>query len=144
VLILNIELEYDKPVTRDYCGSCRLCIERCPTGAINENRTIDARKCISNLTIENRGPIPDEIIPKLEGRVYGCDICQEICPWNRSALPNNVPEFRITPELAQMTSEDWLNLSKEKFKKLLKKTPAGRKKYETFMENVSIVTKSDK
>lgn len=144
ILILNIELEYDKPVTVDYCGNCRLCIERCPTGAINENRTIDARKCISNLTIEDRGPIPDEIIPRLEGRVYGCDICQEVCPWNRNAIPNNVPEFEIEPELARMTSQDWLNLSKEKFKQLFKRSPIGRKKYETFMENVVIVTKSAK
>ena len=80
ILILNIELEYDKPVKRSYCGNCRLCIDQCPTGAINENSTIDARKCIANLTIENRGAIPDEIIPKLEGRVYGCDRCQEVCP----------------------------------------------------------------
>ena len=141
ILILNIELEYDKPVTQDYCGSCRLCIERCPTGAINENRTIDARKCISNLTIENRGQIPAEIIPKLEGRVFGCDICQEVCPWNRDALPNNVREFEIAPEVAQMTAQDWLNLSRERFKHLFKKSAIGRKKYETFMENVAIVTK---
>jgi epoxyqueuosine reductase len=118
-----------------------LCIENCPTGAINENRTIDARKCISNLTIENRGPVPSEIIPKLEGRVFGCDICQEVCPWNRDALPNNVREFEIEPEVAKMTAQDWLNLSKERFKKLFKKSAIGRKKYETFMENVAIVTK---
>ena len=141
ILILNIELEYDRPLTQDYCGSCRLCIERCPTGAINENGTIDARKCISNLTIENRGPVPAEIISKLEGRVFGCDICQEVCPWNRDAMPNNVREFEIEPEVAKMTAQDWLNLSKERFKKLFKKSAIGRKKYETFMENVAIVTK---
>jgi epoxyqueuosine reductase len=141
ILILNIELEYDRPLTQDYCGSCRLCIERCPTGAINENGTIDARKCISNLTIENRGPVPAEIISKLEGRVFGCDICQEVCPWNRDAMPNNVREFEIEPEVAKMTAQDWLNLSKERFKKLFKKSAIGRKKYETFMQNVAIVTK---
>ncbi len=72
-LVLNIELDYDTPFEGEYCGECRLCIDECPTGAINDNRTIDARKCIANLTIENRGPIPEDIIPKLGGRVYGCD-----------------------------------------------------------------------
>jgi epoxyqueuosine reductase len=141
ILILNIDLEYDKPLTQDYCGNCRLCIENCPTAAINENRTIDARKCIANLTIENRGPIPDEIIPRLGGRVYGCDICQDVCPWNRNAVPNHVPEFEISEELAHMTLHDWLNLSEEKFNHLFKKSAIGRKKYETFIENVSLVTK---
>ena len=143
-LILNIELEYDKPVMVDHCGNCRLCIEQCPTAAINEDRTIDARKCIANLTIENRGPIPDDIVPKLEGRVYGCDRCQEVCPWNRDALPNRVPEFEIKSELQQMTVEDWQNLSEEQFSKLFKKSSVERKKYKTFMENVGIAIKQQK
>jgi epoxyqueuosine reductase len=142
ILILNIDLDYDKPVTKDYCGNCRLCIDLCPTGAINENHTIDARKCIANLTIENRGPIPEEIIPKLEGRVYGCDRCQEVCPWNGNALQHNIPEFKIDEELAKMTAEEWSALSRDRFKRLFRKTPVGRKKYDTFMENVALVTKS--
>lgn len=142
ILILNIELEYDKPLKEDHCGNCRLCIDLCPTGAINGNKTIDARKCIANLNIENRGPIPVEILPKLEGRVYGCDRCQEVCPWNGKAMQNNVPEFEIMPELADMTTEDWLNISRERFKQLFKKSAIGRKKYETFMENVALVIKS--
>ena len=141
ILILNIELEYDKPVTGDYCGNCRLCIEQCPTAAINEDNTIDARKCIANLTIENRGPIPDEIIPNLEGRVYGCDRCQEVCPWNGNALQHKVPEFQIEDELAKMTADEWSSLSSERFKRLFKRNPVGRKKYETFLENVAIVAK---
>jgi epoxyqueuosine reductase len=144
ILILNIELEYDKPVAWNYCGNCRLCMEQCPTGAINEDNTIDARKCIANLTIENRGPIPDEIIPKLEGRVFGCDRCQEVCPWNGNALQHKVPEFQIEDELAMMTSDEWSTLSRERFKRLFKKTPVGRKKYETFMENVDLATKQHK
>ena len=141
VLILNIELEYDNPVTRDYCGTCRLCIEHCPTGAINEDYTIDARKCIANLTIENRGPIPEDLVPNLEGRIYGCDRCQEVCPWNKNALPHNVPEFEIDAELEQMTAEEWTSLSPERFKRLFKKSAIGRKKYDTFMENVALVTR---
>jgi epoxyqueuosine reductase len=142
VLILNIELEYDTPVIGDSCGYCRICIDQCPTGAINEDHTIDARKCIANLTIENREPVPGEMIPKFEGRVYGCDKCQEVCPWNSNALQNTVPEFQIDDELAKMTVDEWKSLSREKFKKLFKRTPVGRKKYDTFMENVALVTKS--
>jgi epoxyqueuosine reductase len=140
ILILNIELEYDEPVTGDYCGTCRLCIDNCPTAAINEDHTIDARKCIANLTIENRGPVPDDIIPKLEGRVYGCDRCQEVCPWNKNALPHNVPEFAITPELGHMTADEWNNLSRERFERLFEKSAIGRKNYDTFMENVARLT----
>jgi epoxyqueuosine reductase len=95
VLMLNFDLDYDKPEGIDHCGTCRLCIDRCPTGAINANRTIDARKCISNLTIENRDPVAVELGPKLEKRVFGCDICQEVCPWNRKAACNNHPEYSI-------------------------------------------------
>jgi len=140
-LILDIELEYDKPYNEDYCGNCRACIELCPTGAINDNHTIDARKCIANLTIENRGPIPEEILQKIEGRVYGCDRCQEVCPWNKDAKPNIIPEFDLPAEIEMMTKEDWLNLSRDQFKRLFKGTPIERRKYEPFMKNVTDVTK---
>lgn len=140
-LVLDIELEYDKPVKEEYCGSCRLCIDLCPTGAINENHTIDARKCIANLTIENRGPVPEEILPKIERRVYGCDKCQEVCPWNKDAKPNTNPEFDLPGEIELMTKEDWLNLSRDNFKRLFKGTPIERRKYEPFMRNVTDVTK---
>ncbi len=141
ILVLAIELEYDEPVKEEYCGSCRLCIDLCPTGAINENHTIDARKCIANLTIENRGPVPEEILPKIERRVYGCDKCQEVCPWNKDAKPNTNPEFDLPGEIELMTKEDWLNLSRDNFKRLFKGTPIERRKYEPFMRNVTDVTK---
>jgi epoxyqueuosine reductase len=140
ILVLNIKLEYDDPVKDDYCGNCRLCIDLCPTGAINENRTIDARKCIANLTIENRGPIPEEIIPKIGGRVYGCDRCQEVCPWNINAKPNRNPEFELPGELKGMTLEQWINLTREEFGRLFKRSEIARKKYDPFMRTVSIVT----
>jgi epoxyqueuosine reductase len=143
ILIVNIELDYDEPFTGEYCGGCRLCIDLCPTGAINENFTIDARKCIANLTIENRGPVPEEIIPKLGGRVYGCDRCQEVCPWNKDALPDRTPEFALRDEIAMMTREDWINLTNDQFIRLFKGSAVERKKYDPFMQNVTIVTKSD-
>jgi epoxyqueuosine reductase len=140
-LIIDRELEYDILFSQDLCGSCRSCIDFCPTGAINENHTIDARKCIANLTIENRGPIPEEILPNIGRMVYGCDRCQEVCPWNKDVKPHNTPEFDLPGEVGLMTKEDWINLSEADFKRLFKGTPLERRKYEPFMRNVTDVTK---
>lgn len=142
LLIMNLEMEYDKPLSEDYCGECRLCIDGCPTGAINSNCTIDARKCISNLTIENRDPLKEEMIPFLGGRVYACDKCQEVCPWNRFAKQHNHPEFDISPELAEMTRDEWASLTEEKFNKLFSATPVGRVKFERFKSNIEALLKS--
>jgi epoxyqueuosine reductase len=139
ILILNIDLQDDKTETKDYCGRCRLCIDKCPTGAINDNRTIDARKCIANLTIENRGPVPEEIVPFMGGRIYGCDRCQEVCPWNKKVLPNKNPEFALSEEVVNMTLSDWKNLTKEQFIRLFGKSPVGRVKYDQFMRNINLV-----
>jgi len=142
VLMLNIDLEYGQPFIKDYCGECRLCIDACPTGAINDNRTIDARKCISNLTIENRGPIPEEIIPKLGGRVYACDICQEACPWNKDIQPNCHPEFKINEKIANMTREEWQSLSKEQFHVLFSNTVMARIKFKDLKRNIAAALRS--
>jgi epoxyqueuosine reductase len=139
-LILNIELDYDKPVSEEYCGNCRECINLCPTGAINENHTIDARKCIANLTIENRGPIPDEILPDIGRRVYGCDKCQEICPWNKNAKSHKTPEFELPEEVRLMKKVEWQNLTRERFNRLFRGTSLERRKYDPFMRNVADVT----
>jgi epoxyqueuosine reductase len=141
ILVLPIELDYDRPYAGERCGDCSLCIELCPTGAINDNHTIDARKCISNLTIENRGQIPEDLLPEIGGRIYGCDRCQEVCPWNRDAKQHNHPEFDLPGEIENMTREDWLNLSEEDFLRLFKGTEIARKKYVPFMRNVTDVTK---
>lgn len=142
ILMLNIELEYDKPFKGEKCGSCRLCIDKCPTGAINENRTIDARKCISNRTIENRGPIPEEIVPKLGGRVYGCDLCQEVCPWNKDLKPCSHPEFTISEKVADMTPDDWQSLTEEQFNKYFSKTALVRIKFPDFKRNIEAAFRS--
>ncbi len=141
VLLVNIALDYDKPFTGDYCGECRLCIESCPTSAINENRTIDARRCISYLTVEHRGDLPDGLAAKFEGRVFGCDKCQEVCPWNKNAKYHSTPEFELSAEVEQMTVGDWKNLSREDFTRIFKKSAIKRRTYNIFMQNVTNVTK---
>ena len=144
VLILNIELVYDKPHRGDFCGDCRLCIDSCPTGAINENHTIDTRKCISNLTIENKDPIREELLPFLGGRVYGCDKCQEVCPWNNSARQNTNREMMPPDEIADMSVEDWQGLTAERFEMLFGKSAIGRVKYENFRRNIIAAISSGK
>jgi epoxyqueuosine reductase len=142
VLILDIELEYDKPFEGEKCGNCSACIDHCPTGAINNDRTIDARRCIANLTIGNRGPVPDEIIPLMGRKVYSCDICQEVCPWNKNAKPHRIPELTISDELAQMKKEEWLSLDNDKFETLFKGTPVARVKFDRFKRNIEAISKN--
>ena len=140
VLLVDIELEYDKPFAGDHCGECRLCIESCPTKAINDNRTIDARKCIAYLTIESKVVVPEDLAGKMEGRVFGCDKCQEVCPWNKHAKYHKTPEFELSAEIELLTAEDWKNLSGEDFKRLFKKSAIRRRTYDIFMQNVTNVT----
>jgi epoxyqueuosine reductase len=144
ISVLDIELDYDKPFNEDLCGLCRLCIESCPTGAITENKTIDVRKCISYLTIESKLPVPDDLVEKMEGRVFGCDRCQEVCPWNRNATQHKINGFEISEELKQMTAEEWKTLTIDKFKRLFKGSAIERRKYIPFMRNVTIVTNQNK
>jgi epoxyqueuosine reductase len=143
ILILNIDLDYDTAFQGEYCGECRLCMDACPTGAINENRTVDARKCIANVTIERRGPIPDKLIQLLGRRIYGCDSCQEVCPWNKKIEIRRTPEFKIDQEIAEMSSEDWKNLSRERFTRLFGKTSMSRITYEKLMGNIEVALRSD-
>lgn len=143
ILILDTELEYDRPFKGDLCGECRACMDSCPTGAINCNGTIDARKCIANLTIENRGPVPAQYVPKLGKRIYGCDRCQEVCPWNKKAGPCGSPEFTINQEIAGMSIDEWKVLSRERFSRLFKNTSMSRVKYEKLMDNIGAALKSE-
>jgi epoxyqueuosine reductase len=143
ILIMDLDLDYDPPFTEEYCGECRLCIDSCPTGAINDNGTIDARKCIANVTIERRGPIPVDLVPHLGKRVYGCDKCQEVCPWNKKAKVIKTPEFTINKEISEMSHQEWKDLSDERFKRLFGKTSMARVKYEKLMGNIEDAFKSD-
>jgi epoxyqueuosine reductase len=143
ILILNIDLDYDPPFTGEYCGNCRLCMDACPTGAINDNRTVDARKCIANVTIERRGSIPDKLVPLLGRRIYGCDKCQEVCPWNKKIEIKGTPEFIINQEIAEMSIEEWKNLSRERFTRLFGETSMSRVTYEKLMGNIEDALRSD-
>lgn len=142
ILALGIELEYDEPFKEELCGKCRLCIDHCPTGAINEDRTIDARRCIANLTIENRGPIPEDILPLIGGRIYGCDKCQEVCPWTKNAKPHSHPELFLKDEVANMKREEWADLTMERFTELFSESPVGRVKFERFKDNIKAILNS--
>jgi epoxyqueuosine reductase len=136
IIVLNIDLEYDQPSAEDNCGKCTLCIDSCPTGAINNNRTIDSRRCIAFQTLESRTSIPDEIVLKLDGRVFGCDRCQEICPWNKGSKQHKTPEFDLPSEVQLMTPDQWKNLTRKDYKRLFKESAIGRRSYCRFMDNI--------
>ena len=138
-IITNLELDYNTVPESDFCGSCTRCIEACPTGAINLNRTIDARKCISYLTIENREEIPETYHDQMENRVFGCDICQDVCPWNRKSTPNQVEEFTPAPSLLAMSEKEWIGLDRTRFNQLFKKSAVKRAGYKGLRRNIDFL-----
>ncbi len=137
-VITTLELEPDRPFLKDHCGRCTRCLEACPTKAIIAPGQIDARRCISYQTIENRGPIPQEIREKNPGWMFGCDICQEVCPHNRFAIPCQEPAFEPLHEINAWPAERWKALTKAEFHHLFVKggSPIGRVTYEKLMENI--------
>ena len=143
VIIVDIELEYDPPAT-DHCGSCTLCIEACPTQAIVEPYVLDARRCISYLTIEHRGAIDPELGEHFERWVYGCDICQDVCPWNvRFSRPTECSEFEprdgnTAPDIGSLAS-----MSQQEFSTRFRKSPIKRTKWEGIVRNANVLLSSD-
>ena len=138
-LLIDLELDYDQPIA-DYCGTCTKCIDACPTEAILPERQIEAKRCISYLTIE----LKDEQLPlafkgKMENWAFGCDICQDICPWNRFGKQNNEPRFQASSNLLEMTKEQWENIDKGKFKELFKKSAIKRAKFSGLKRNISFL-----
>ena len=134
-LILNMELEYDTPFVEDLCGGCTACIEACPTQALEEYR-INAGKCISYLTIEHRGELP-EAENDLHGWIYGCDICQEVCPWNQKfARESDRSEFQPRQEILDRTKEDWKKLTEKKFREIFKGSAVKRTKFAGLKRNI--------
>lgn len=140
-IILNLELEYNSIPENDFCGSCTRCIDACPTEAILDNRTLDGGKCISYQTIESKGEISPELSGKLANRVFGCDICQDVCPWNRNALPHLEPEFEPKPELMEMSAEQWVHMERKEYTHLFKLSPVKRAGFDKLKGTLSFIKK---
>ena len=140
-LIIDLEMEPDSPVS-DHCGSCTKCIDACPTDAISASGyVIDATKCISYLTIELRDEIPKEFENQMEGWMFGCDICQDVCPWNRFSERHQEPAFEPHEDLLEMKPKDWEEITEEVFRKVFKKSPVKRTKYTGLKRNIDFLSK---
>ncbi len=137
-LIVDIELEYDEPIA-DQCGSCTMCMTSCPTQAIVEPRIVDARRCISYLTIEHRGELPDIFKSHMENWMFGCDICQDVCPYNRKATPHDEALLEPDEKMLQMTWEDWQNLDRTTFNRLFNGTAVTRTRYQGLKRNIEFL-----
>ena len=138
-LILDLDLSYDDPI-KDYCGTCRRCIDACPTEAISpEGYILDGSKCISYFTIELKSEIPASYQGKFENWMFGCDICQEVCPWNRFAQRHQEPEFEPHPDLLALKKSDWEELTEEVFRKVFKKSAVKRTKYQGLKRNIDFL-----
>jgi len=139
-LIVDLELEYDDPFSKDYCGSCTRCIDSCPTEAILPGKIVDANKCISYFTIELKDMlIPEEMKGKFDNWLFGCDVCQDVCPWNRFSKPGNEVEFKPLPEVLNFSSNDWEELTEESFKQIFKNSPIKRSKYSGIRRNLDFI-----
>lgn len=136
-LIIDLELDYDEPI-KNYCGTCTKCIDACPTNAITPYQ-LDARKCISYLTIEKKGDFSDEVKVKWNDWIFGCDICQDICPWNIKSKSHNEDQFKISDLIQKITKSDWEEMDKPTFKKIFKNTPLERTKFEGLKRNVDFL-----
>ena len=138
-LLLDISLAYDAPVA-DHCGNCTRCIDACPTQALESAYTVDANKCISYLTIELKASmIPKSFQTKFEDWIFGCDICQDVCPWNRFSTPHQEQEFNPHRDTLAMTKKDWQELSEKGFQKIFKKSAVKRAKYAGLKRNIDFV-----
>jgi len=137
-VIIDLELEYDNPVT-DHCGTCSACIDACPTQAIVQPYIVDGSKCISYFTIELKNEIPNHVKGQFEDWMFGCDICQDVCPWNKFSKAHNEPLFQPNAQLLSMSKKDWEEITEDVFLKIFQKSPVKRTKYQGLKRNVNFL-----
>ncbi|HNP33199.1 MAG TPA: tRNA epoxyqueuosine(34) reductase QueG [Flavobacterium sp.] len=137
-LVIDLDLEYDHATT-DHCGTCTACIDACPTEAIVAPYVVDGSKCISYFTIELKENIPTEMKGKMDDWIFGCDVCQDVCPWNRFSKPHNEPLFNPNPELLSFTKKDWDEITEDTFKKVFKNSAVKRTKLEGLQRNIKFL-----
>jgi len=138
-LIIDLPLAYDIPPTKDYCGTCTKCLDACPTEAIVAPQIVDGSKCISYLTIELKKEIPDDFVGKMDNWMFGCDICQDVCPWNRFSEPHQEAAFSPNPELLEMNKRDWEEITAETFQRVFKKSAVKRAKFAGLTRNIKFL-----
>lgn len=137
-LIIDLELEYDTPIT-DHCGSCTACIDACPTQAIVEPYVVDGSKCISYFTIELKEQIPNHVKGQFDDWIFGCDVCQDVCPWNRFSKPHQEPLFNPKPELLSMSKKEWEEITEDVFQKIFQKSAVKRTKFSGLKRNINFL-----
>ena len=137
-LIVDLDLAYDTATT-DHCGSCTACIDACPTEAIVAPYVVDGSKCISYFTIELKDNLPQEMKGKFDDWMFGCDVCQDVCPWNRFSKPHNEPLLQATPEILSYSKSDWEEITNDTFQKVFKNSALNRTKYEGIKKNISFI-----
>jgi len=137
-LIIDLELDYDSKTT-DHCGQCTACIDACPTQAIVEPYVVDGSKCISYFTIELKNEIPSQMKGKFDDWMFGCDICQDVCPWNRFSKSHNEPLFNPKPELLSFSKKEWEEITKEVFQEIFRKNPVKRTKFSGLLRNIDFL-----
>ena len=137
-LIIDLDLDYDNPTT-DHCGTCTACIDACPTEAIVSPYVVDGSKCISYFTIELKENIPQEMKGKFDDWAFGCDVCQDVCPWNKFSKAHSEPLFNPNPELLSMSKKDWIEITEETFKAVFKNSPLKRAKFQGLKRNIDFL-----
>ena len=136
-ILISEEFIYDEPV-KDMCGTCTRCIDACPTNAIIEDKVVDSNRCISYLTIENKKEVSKDFVKQVGSNIYGCDICQEVCPWNKKfSKITSEKSFYPRSKIIEHTNEDWEKLNEEEFRAIFKKSPAKRTKYIGLKRNIN-------
>ena len=139
-LIIDLELDYDTPTT-DHCGSCTACLDACPTEAIVAPYVVDGSKCISYFTIELKDNLPQEMKGKFDDWMFGCDVCQDVCPWNRFSKPHNEPLFQTNSDILNFSKSDWEDITVDTFQKVFKNSAVKRTKYDGLLRNIDFLKK---